>query len=260
MGHSIDRTAGLLVCAGVAILAGCSGSSHSETAAKPPSYFKVDPSTAGDITGKVMFSGPAPARKTVDFEEDPLCAKLHSSPVFDDAILVNHNGTLGNVFIYIKQGLEGKKFQPPAEPVTIDQKGCWFSPRIIGIETGQTLAVTNSDPVTHNIHPRAHVNREWNQSQGPGTEPLARRFLQPEVMIRVKCNVHGWMHAWIGVVDNPYFEVTGSDGSFRLANVPPGNYTVEAWHEVFGTQERKVTVGPSGTSAINFIFKGEANP
>jgi plastocyanin len=261
--RSIDRAAWLAACAGAALLAGCSGSkqpSPEAAAKKPVTYFKVDPQTAGALIGKVLFEGKKPARKKVDFEEDPLCAKLHTSPMYDDSIVVNPDGTLRNAFVYIKQGLEGKKFQPPSDPATIDQKGCWFTPRITGIQTGQTLAVTNSDPVTHNIHPRAHVNREWNQSQAPGSEPLARHFLQPEVMIRVKCNIHGWMHAWIGVVDSPYFGVTGPDGSFQLSNVPPGTYTVEAWHEVFGTQEQQVTVGPSGTSAINFTFKGESNP
>ena len=120
-------------------------------------------------------------------------------------MVVNPNGTLANVFVYIKRGLEAKTFEVPATPVTIDQRGCWFRPRVIGIQTGQTLQVTNSDPVTHNIHPLAQINREWNHSQGPGDAPLARKFIKPEVMIRVKCNIHSWMRAYIGVVGSSLF-------------------------------------------------------
>ncbi len=139
----------------------------------------------------------------------------------------------------------------------IDQSGCWFHPRVLGIMVGQKLEVTNSDPVTHNIHPMAEINREWNHSQGAGDPPLERKFLKPEVLIRVKCNIHSWMHAFIGVVDNPYYAVTGADGSFRLPNLPPGEYTIAAVHEKLGTQEQKVTVGASGSIVADFTFKGE---
>jgi hypothetical protein len=126
-----------------------------------------------------------------------------------------------------------------------------------GIQTGQQFEVTNSDPVTHNIHPRAQVNREWNQSQAEGTPPLQRKFSQREIMIRVKCNIHPWMHAFIGVADHPYFAVTGADGTFELKNVPPGEYTIEAWQEELGVQEQRVTVAPSGKTEVAFTFKGE---
>jgi len=219
--------------------------------------FHVDPATAGEIVGKILFTGkPLPARK-VDMGEDPQCNKLHKSPVIDDPVKVDKHGMLANVFVYIKGGLEGKRFEPPAQPAVMDQKGCWFHPRVLGIQTGQEFDVTNSDPVTHNIHPRAHENREWNQSQAEGAAPLKRKFVREEIMIRVKCNIHNWMHAWIGVVDNPYFAVTGNDGKFELKNVPPGEYTIEAWQEELGTQEQKVTVPASGKAEMTFTFKGE---
>jgi hypothetical protein len=127
----------------------------------------------------------------------------------------------------------------------------------LGIQVGQTLRITNSDPVTHNIHPLAQINREWNHSQGQGDPPLARKFTKPEVMIRVKCNIHNWMHAFIGVVAHPYFAVTGADGTFQIPNVPPGDYVIEAWQEELGPQEQKVTVTPSTKIEANFIFKGK---
>ena len=238
------------------LFAACSGVKPDASSAPAPAFFKIDPTTAGTIIGKIEFAGKNPPRKTVAMDSDPQCAKLHSSAVSDDAIAAN-NGALANVFVYIKQGLEGKKFALPADPVVIDQKGCWFGPRVLGVQVGQTLKVTNSDPVTHNIHPLAQVNREWNQSQEPGAEALTRKFTQPEVMIRVKCNIHGWMHAWVGVVAHPYFAVTGTDGTFQLSNVPPGNYTIEVWQEELGKQEQQITLAPAGKSDIVFKFKGE---
>jgi hypothetical protein len=258
------RTKLLIRYAGIAILmsgAACSGSKPSnqaEPSTVAPAWFKVDPNTAGTIAGRVLFAGQRPPRKKVDMDEDPSCAKLHESAVFDESVTVNDNETLANVFIYIKHGLDDKKFEPPDDyemPAVMDQKGCWFSPRVMGIRVGQIFKVTNSDPLTHNIHPLAVVNRDWNQSQSPGANPLIRRFTQPEVMIRVKCNIHSWMHAWIGAVAHPYFAVTGADGSFQLRNVPPGMYTIEAWQEELGRQEQQVALATSGKSEIVFKFK-----
>ena len=247
----------------LAALAACSQApkepvAKTEKAPVPaPVYFKVDAATAGTLTGRIAFTGKRPARKKIDISEDPQCAKLHPAGLFDEALVVNPNGTLANVFVYIKEGLEGKTFEPPAEPVTIDQSGCRFQPRVFGIQTAQLLQVTNSDPVTHNIHPLAQVNRAWNQSQDPGSEPLKRRFKEREVMIRVKCNIHSWMRAWIGAVEHPYFAVTGTTGAFELKNIPPGDYTLEVWHEQLGTQVQKVTVRPSAKEDLTFTFKGE---
>ncbi|HUQ91464.1 MAG TPA: hypothetical protein VM120_07270 [Bryobacteraceae bacterium] len=234
----------------VALAAALMGQACSTRTESPPkvAYTQVDPSTAGVISGKVLVTGKMRPSRKVIMDEDPQCAGLHKIPVTDEP---------GAVFIHIKRGLEGKVFPPPAEPVTIDQRGCWFHPKVIGIQTGQTLKVTNSDPVTHNIHPRAQVNREWNQSQDAGSAPLTRRFARPETMIRVKCNIHGWMRAWIGVTDNPYFAVVQAGGTFEIGNVPPGSYTIEAWQEELGTQEQQVTVAPRGKPVVSFTFKGE---
>lgn len=222
----------------------------------PPSYFKVDSATAVTITGKVFFKGKRPARTRIEIDEDPQCVKLNKAGMFDESVLVNGNGTVSNVFIYVKKGLEGKQFPPPPEPVTIDQKGCRFNPRILGVQTGQLIRVTNSDPVTHNIHPMPKQNREWNQSQAEGAPPLERKFVRPEQMIRVKCNVHSWMRAYIAAMEHPYFAVTGPDGSFEIRNLPPGEYTVEAWQEKLGAQDQQVTLAPASKSELVFSFQG----
>ncbi|HKD09037.1 MAG TPA: carboxypeptidase regulatory-like domain-containing protein [Bryobacteraceae bacterium] len=240
-------------------LTACSSKPAESKAPAPaaPAYFKVDPATAGSLSGNIKFTGRKPPRKSIDMSNDPACVEAHHGKAYDESVVVNPNGTLANVFVYVKTGLEGKKFEVPSTPVAIDQKGCWFRPRIVGIQVGQTLSVTNSDPVTHNIHPLAQINREWNHSQGQGDEPLARKFTKPEIMIRVKCNIHSWMRAYIGVVENPYYAVSGDAGTFEIANLPPGDYTLEAVHEVYGTQDQKVTVGPSGKVTADFTFKGE---
>jgi plastocyanin len=252
-----------LIGCGIGLLAGCGKAAPSKpetgtVAEQPkPSYFKVDPGTAAVLKGTIHFTGRKPVLKPIDMSGDPACVEAHHGKAYDESAVVNPNGTLANVFVWIKSGLEGKTFEPPATPVTIDQRGCWFLPRIIGIQVGQRLEVTNSDPVTHNMHPLAKINREWNHSQGSGDAPLSRKFLERELMIKVKCNIHSWMRAYIGVVEHPYFAVTGADGTFEIRNVPPGDYVIEAWHETFGTQEQKVTLGPSGKVQADFTLRGE---
>jgi hypothetical protein len=221
------------------------------------SYFKVDPSTSASITGRIHYSGKKPGHKLIDMSEDPACAEAHQEKAYDESLLVSPDSLVADTFIYIKKGLEGKNFEVPSTPVVIDQSGCWFHPHVMGIQTNQPLKIVNSDPVTHNIHPMAEINREWNHSQGPGDSPLNRKFIKPEVMIPVKCNIHGWMHAYIGVVDNPYFAVSEQDGSYEIKNLPPGTYTIAFWQEKLGTQEQQITVGPQQHAVANVTFTGK---
>lgn len=229
--------------------------SHPEPAAAP--VFHVDPLTAGSISGTIRYTGKKPHPATIDMSEDPACIQAHRGKPVDESLLVSPGGALANVFVYIKKGLEGKSFEVPSAPVTIDQNGCRFQPRVLGIQTNQILDVTNSDPVTHNIHPMGQINREWNHSQGAGDPPLARKFIKPEIMIPVKCNIHHWMRAYIGVLDHPYFAVSKQDGTYTIMGLPPGTYTIEFWHESVGTQEREVTVSPHAGTVANVTFKGK---
>ena len=248
-------------CLLLLVLLGCSAPAPKQPAASKkesvPEFFHVDAATAGVLKGSIRFAGKRPVRKSIDLSSDPACVEAHKGKAIDESIVVNPNGTLANVFVYIKSGLEGKQFEVPQTPVIFDQRGCWFQPRVLGLQTGQVLRIVNSDPVTHNVHPMAQLNREWNHSQGAGDEPLDRKFLRPEVMIPVKCNIHSWMHAYIGVVAHPYFAVTVADGTFEIRNVPPGDYVIEAWQEKMGTNEQKLTVPPRGEIDASFTFKGE---
>jgi plastocyanin len=245
-----------------ALLAGCSGKSRTQQpdikrSEPTPSYFKVDPSTAGVVTGTIRYKGKKPTPKLINIGEEPACVESHHRKAYDEFLVVNRKNELMNAFVYIQRGLEGKTFEVPAIPVTINQSGCWFRPRVMGIQVGQVLKVVNSDPVTHNIHPMAQINREWNHSQGAGDPPLARKFTKPEIMVPIKCNIHSWMHAFIGVLDHPYFAVSQENGSFEIKNLPPGQYTIAVWQEQLGTQVQPLTISPLGKAEINFTFEGK---
>ena len=224
--------------------------------AKPVEYFHVDPATAGTIRGKVFFKGALPAKKAIQMDSEAGCSAAHGGrPVYDDAVLTGKNGALVNAFVYIETGLEGKNFEVPKEAVTLDQHGCLFVPRVFGIRAGQVLDLKNSDTVSHNVHPMPKENREWNQQQSPGAPDVEHKFPRPEVMIPVKCNVHNWMHAYIGVMQHPYFAATGADGSFEWKDVPPGDYTIRVWHEKLGDQTKQIHLDPSGQAAAEFTYR-----
>ena len=219
--------------------------------AVPVEYFHVDPATAGTISGRIVFRGPKPARQKIDMESDAGCPTAGG---YNEPIVTGKTGGLTSAFVYIQSGLESKKFEPASQPVALDQHGCMFAPRVIGMRAGEILRVTNSDQVSHNIHPMPTNNREWNQQQSPGTPELEHKFPRPDVMIPVKCNVHSWMHAYIGVVDHPYFSVTGADGSFEWKNVPPGDYVVAVWHEKLGELKRNVHLAASGAEKLDLEY------
>ena len=245
----------LILFAVLAGFAACNRTPPKPEAKAPPEYFKVDPATAASLRGTVRFEGKRPAGKTVLMESEQACQELHKTPVVYQSVETGRNGALANAFVYVKTGLEGKTFSPSEAAVVLDQRGCWFVPRIVAVRAGQTLTVRNSDPVSHNIHPHPHDNRDWNQQQPPESEDLRRRFLRPEVMIPVKCNIHSWMRAWIGVLDHPYFAVTGSSGAFAFENLPPGEYTIAVWHESLGEITRSVRVQPKEAAAADFLYR-----
>jgi plastocyanin len=217
----------------------------------PIEYFHVDPASAGAISGHIVFHGARPKPRHIDMDSDSGCPKQGA---LEETIVTGKGGGLANAFVYIQTGFEGKHFELPTQPVSLNQHGCMFTPRVLGIRAGQMLNVRNSDEVSHNIHPMPTNNREWNQQQPPQTPDLEHKFPRPDVMIPVKCNVHSWMHAYIGVVDHPYFAVTGPSGDFDFSNVPPGDYTIAVWHEKLGELKQPLHLDASGKSAVNFTY------
>jgi plastocyanin len=217
----------------------------------PPSE---SPSEGATVKGTVKFQGTVPPQKRINMASDPSCAKQHATPVFAQEIMTDSKGNLQNVIVFVSEGLGDRKFDPPAQPVVIDQKGCMFFPHVLALRANQPLEMINNDSTAHNIHPIPTNNREWNKAELPGSK-LAETFPREEIAIPVKCNVHPWMRGYVAVFKHPYFAVTGKDGSFDLSNLPPGTYTVEAWHEKFGTSTQKITIGANETKNIDFVFK-----
>ena len=200
---------------------------------------------------------PSRLMKTIDMSANPVCTRAHaSSPQKSEEVIVNDNGTLKNAFVWIKAGLPDKNWQVPTNAIELDQSGCMYKPHVIGVMAGQNIEIKNADPTNHNIHPLPQTNQEWNESQPPGSAAKMQSFARQEVMIPVKCNIHPWMRAYIGVVSSPFFAVTGDDGTFTIKGLPPGTYTIETWHEKYGTQDQQVTVGAKESKTVDFSFKG----
>ena len=207
------------------------------------------------ISGMVMFTGTAPANPAIDMAEEPECAAKHANGPTDPIVSVT-DGHLANVFVRVVGGLAGGPYPMPSETATIDQDGCLYTPRVIGVMVGQTLAITNSDPLLHNIKAVPTENRGFNVSQPRAGMTSNRTFTTPEIMVPLQCNVHGWMNAYVGVVEHPYFAVTGADGSVTIGGLPAGTYQVEAWHETLGTQSGEATVAADGSASLNLTFGG----
>jgi plastocyanin len=253
------KTVVLLVLAilGLLLLSACSkeqkpaataGEEKKAAAAAPAT--PIDQSTVGSISGTVKYSGAAPKPVKIDMSQDPACKGTTNVET-----LVVNSGNLENAFVYVKDGLGSRTFDVPKEPVTLDQQGCRYHPHVLGIMTGQTLKVLNSDPTTHNIHPTPKDNREWNESQPPKATPIEKSFAREEMMLPVKCNQHPWMKMYINVVKSPYFAVTDKDGKYTLKGLPPGTYTLAVVQEKLGEQTQQVTVGPKESKTADFTMK-----
>jgi len=205
----------------------------------------------GTISGKVTYTGTPAKQKAIDMSKEPSCAKQHATPVMTEGVVTGPNNALANVVVYISAGADDAN--APAQAVTFTQKGCQYGPHVLAMHTGQELDVLNEDQTSHNIHPLAKVNREWNKSQPPGTPPIKDKWDQPEV-IEVKCNIHPWMHGWFVVLKTNHYSITGENGGFSLPNLPPGKYTITAWHEPDGKQTQEVTISGNETKSVDFSF------
>jgi hypothetical protein len=216
---------------------------------------------AADITGKITLKGTPPPEKELPL--DPGCGALHAGDKPKTRLyVVGKDNGLGDVFVFIKDGLTGKTFPVPAEPKLLDQKGCEYNPYVSGVQANQKLLVRNSDPLMHNVHltqTNPDGNKEKNLAQFPKAADLD--FTLPkatvgtsEPLARFKCEVHGWMFAYVGVTDSPFYSVSDKDGTFTIHNVPAGNYTVEAFHRKAGKKDEKVTVGDANAT-VNFTLE-----
>ena len=213
----------------------------------------VDPDTAGSVTGKVTFRGTPPKAETIRMAADPACAAAGVTNTSETAI-VAADGALANVFVYVKDALDGYTFDVPAEAVVLDQKGCRYIPHVFGVRVGQPVEFLNSDATLHNVHAMPMTNAEFNRGEPTQGMRVRQTFTKPEIMVPIKCNIHGWMTSYAGVMAHPFFAVSSADGSFSLQGLPPGTYTIEAWHELYGTQTQQVTIAAKGAATAAFTF------
>ena len=244
------------------LLTVCSKGSQSNAAPAAPPPAPPAPATASDvaaaggtITGKIKFTGTAPRNPAIDMSEEAACKAKYTTTPTEENVVAGAANALSNVFVYVKTGVSaGQTFTAPTTPVTLDQNGCRYHPHVFGIMVGQGLEIVNSDPVLHNIKAIAKNNRPFNVSQPGAGMKTTRTFSAPEVMVNLECNVHGWMHAYLGVRPDPFYAVSGTDGNFSITGLPPGTYTIEAWHEKFGTQTATVTIAGTESKTANFTF------
>lgn len=214
---------------------------------------------SGIIVGHVRLTGPAQANPLIRFGADPLCSKINRGQRHvQEYVLRADDGGLANVFVDVQGTFPATP--APSSAVTIDQRGCIYAPRVVGLQVGQTLQITNSDPILHNLHSLSAKGNEFNVSQPKAGMVFKFQAKAPEEMVRLKCDVHSWMTAWIGVRSHPHFAVTSAEGAFRIQGVPPGRYTLRTWHERFGVMTQPVTVTPGQTSTVDFSYTGKEKP
>jgi hypothetical protein len=206
------------------------------------------------ITGKILFNGEAPELKKIKMSADPACKAMHSGEVFPQSVVVNENGTLRWVMVYVSEGAAGQH-EPPGDPVVLDQVGCIYEPHVFTIMAGQPLEIRNSDEVLHNVHSLPETNKPFNIAQPVKGMKTSKSFEKPEVPIRIKCDVHPWMACYAGVFDHPFHAVTGEDGSYEIGGLPPGDYVIETWHETYGNRSQKVSVAAGETKAVNIAYE-----
>jgi plastocyanin len=256
-GLGLSLAASVVACGG--------GSKEASSTSAPPAAagaaagMKVDEAKAGGVKGVVVIDGAAPKNLAIKMNADPVCLKEATGEQLQETYMVGSDGkSLGNVFVYVKDGLGNYVFDAPTESAKIDQKGCRYHPHVFGVRVGQPIEIVNSDPTLHNIHAMPKDNAEFNTAQPMQNMKMTKTFDKKEVMVPFKCEVHGWMNSFVGVLDHPYFATTDAAGKFDLKNLPAGTYTIEAWHEKLGTTSQSVTIGEKETKEITFTFKAPA--
>jgi hypothetical protein len=234
-------------------LAACSNSSSDPAPAGAAKA--ADPAGTATITGRILIDGSVPPGEIIRLDGDPKCVELAAGePRRTEYVVAGDDNSLQNVFVYVKEGLPRRMYPVPAEPVVLDQEKCRYVPRVLGIQVGQQLTVRNSDPLLHNVRTEGAINEPFDVGTPVKGMEVNRTFATREVMVPVKCNVHSWMHAYIGVLEHPFFAVSDASGRFSIPRLPAGTYTIEIWHERLGTQTQQVTVADHDTKDLSFTY------
>jgi plastocyanin len=223
-------------------------------AAGTPAAAPVAVADAATIGGLVKFEGAAPKMPPMQMGADPFCQSQHSTPALDEEVVVGAGGELANVIVYVENAPAGG---PPPAPAVLDQRGCKYIPHVSAVQVGQTVQIKNSDATLHNVHAMPEVNGQFNEGQPVQGMVSTKKFDKVEMKpFRIKCDVHGWMKSYMAVLPHSYHNVSQANGTFSIANLPPGNYTLVAWHEKFGEQKQQITVAAKEQKQVQFTFKG----
>ena len=210
---------------------------------------------ASSITGTITFDGKVPNLRPLSMDADPACAKMHSKPAPNEMLVLGSGNTMGNILVWVSKGVPaGKTFPVPKAPAVLDQKGCQYVPHVMGIMVGQAYKILNSDGILHNVHALPKINRGFNRPMPATVKESTATFDKAEPVFQIKCDVHPWMNAYVGVFTHPFFYATSTDGKFTISGLDPGTYEITAWHERLGTQTATVTVGANETKSQNFKF------
>jgi len=241
----------LLMVGCVWVLLGCTG-----FVANPAQ--SVD--AAGTVSGKVVFEGKAPKMRPLPVEADPACAALHKTePLLTDFLILGEGQSMANVFVQVMNPPAGD-YPVPTETVDMSQHGCQYNPHVFAVRVGQTLRILNPDGLRHNVHFMPKVNKEFNRAMAQNKREITYVPKVAEPIFDIKCDVHSWMKAHCAIMDHPFYQVTGIDGTFSIPNLPPGEYKIQAWHEVLGTQTGTVTVKDGEEAKIDFTYKRPTRP
>jgi plastocyanin len=213
----------------------------------------------GTIKGQVKLTGKPPGNPIIRMGVDPMCVKVNAGKrVIQEEVVAGADGGLANVFVSV----QGKfaAVPVPAQSVAIDQRGCVYLPRMVGARVGQTLEVRNSDALLHNVHTVSRTGNDFNIGQPMAGMVYKYQLKSEEIVVRLRCDIHRWMAAYIGVVSHPYYAVSASGGGFEIRNVPAGKYTVRAWHERYGEITQSVQVARGATATVSFAYTGTEKP
>lgn len=214
----------------------------------------VGGASAGEIVGKVSYAGTAPKPETIKITKDQaVCGKI---PQVESSLLVGADKGVKNVVVHVTDPKDGKKMTAPAQNAAVDQHGCKFMPRVTIVAAGAPVDIINSDGILHNIHTWPEHNKPFNKAQPKFRKKMTETFPEPDT-VRITCDVHSWMTGYVIVAAHPYYGLSDEAGSFTIADVPAGTYTLEYWHEKLGTQTAKVTVPASGSVTADFDYPAQ---